>query len=257
MPKALSEIFRLVGRANKYIDETTPWILAKDESKKSRLATVLYNLSECVRIAAVNLLPFIPKAPVKILSCYGINAADIKDIDTASRFGALKEGTAVEKSQPIFPRIDIKKELKAIEEMMVERHKEAEKQKRKEEKQAKNEEKTEKTCDGATEEIDIDEFFKTDLRVAEVLTCEKVVKSKKLLLFTLDLGEEVRTVVSGIAQYYTPEELIGTKVVLVANLKPAKLCGIESQGMILCSDDGDGVRLVRPDKDAVKGSRIR
>jgi len=257
VPKALSEIFRLVGRANKYIDETTPWILAKDESKKARLATVLYNLSECVRIAAVNLLPFIPKAPVKILSCYGINAADVKDLEIASRFGVLKAGTAVEKSQPIFPRIDTKKELKAIEDMMIARHKEAEKAKKEEEKEEKKEAKAEKIYEEKPEEIDIEEFFKTDLRVAEVLTCEKVVKSKKLLLFTLDLGEEKRTVVSGIAQYYTPEELIGTKVVLVANLKPAKLCGIESQGMILCSDDGDGVRLVRPDKDAVKGSRIR
>ncbi len=249
VPKALQDIFKVVGRANKYIDETTPWVLAKDPSKRDRLATVLYNLSEVIRITSTLLAAFIPSSSEKILNCYGIDLNGLS-LDTVEKFGYLKAGTMVTKSQPIFPRIDVKKELKAVEDMMIERHKKA--QKSADKPVIDKNKETE-----APSEITIDDFFKTDLRVAKVVACEKVEKSDKLLKLQLSLGKETRQVVSGIAKYYTPEELVGKKVVLVANLKPAKLRGVESQGMILCGECGDNVRLVEPDQSLPEGSKIR
>ncbi len=247
VPKALQEIFKLIGRANKYIDETMPWVLNKDEAKRGRLATVIYNLLECVRISAVILKPFLPKASNGILEVFGISADSITDFSSIEKFGFLKAGAIISKSQPLFPRIDLKKELKDIDEMMIARHKEKQ--------QKKAEVKVE--APQKLEQITIDEFFKTELRVAKVLECEKVEKSKKLLKLKLSLGYEERIVVSGIAEFYKPEEMVGKKVVLVANLKPAKLCGIESQGMILCAENGDKVTLVEPNADMVEGSKIR
>lgn len=249
VPKALQDIFKVVGRANKYIDETTPWVLAKDPEKRDRLATVLYNLSEVIRITSTILAAFIPSSAEKILSCYGIEVNGLS-LDTVEKFGYLKAGIAVTKSQPIFPRIDVKKELKAVEDMMIERHKKVQKSADKPVIDKNNEPKV-------PSEITIDDFFKTDLRVAKVLSCEKVEKSDKLLKLQLSLGNETRQVVSGIAKYYTSEELVGKKVVLVANLKPAKLRGVESQGMILCGECGDNVRLVEPDQSLPEGSKIR
>ncbi len=250
VPKALTEIFKLVGRANKYIDETTPWILGKDPTKKDRLATVMYVLSEVIRCSATLMLAFLPKSAPEILSCYGIDAGD-KNLFDGLTFGKLAAGTEVVKAKPIFPRIDIKKELAEIDAMMTERHKAAQK--------AKKEALTDKPKaeEPTFSEIAIDDFAKVELRVALVTSCEKIQKSKKLLKLSVDLGYEQRTVVSGIADYYAPEELVGRKVVLVANLKPAKLCGVESRGMILCSDDGEKVSLVAPDKDAKIGGRVR
>ena len=259
VPDALVEIFRLIGRANKYIDETTPWILAKDPEKKPRLGTVLYDLAESIRFASVALKCFLTKAPVKVLSLFGIDDSDVTDFSTLEKFGWLKEGTAVEKSLPIFPRIDIKKELEAINKMMLERHKQAEKSADKPVNAQKGDDKS-KTHAGLTdkcEPIGIEEFFKTELRVAKVLSCEKVEKSKKLLKFRLTLGYEERTVVSGIAQFYKPEDLIGRNVIVVANLRPAVLAGIESNGMILCADGGDEVILINPPENAPVGSRVR
>ena len=253
VPDALAEIFRLVGRANKYIDETTPWILAKDPDKKERLATVMYNLAESIRFAATVLKCFLTKAPTKILSLFGIEEEAVKDFSSLKKFGYLKEGTIVEKSSPIFPRIDVKKELSAIDEMMIARHKEAQKSADKPVIEHKQPLGLTEKC----EQIGIEDFFKTELRVAKVVACEKVEKSKKLLKFRLSLGYEERTVVSGIAQFYSPEELIGRNVVLVANLKPAVLAGIESNGMILCADGGDKVILINPPEDAPVGSRVR
>ena len=249
VPDALAEIFRVIGRANKYIDETTPWILAKDESKKARLGTVLYNLAECIRISSVVLKCFLTKAPEKVLALFGAEYANISDFSSIEKFGGLKAGITVEKSQPLFPRFDVKKEVSDIEKMMIARHAQAEKEKAEGKKASVPEEK----C----EPIDITEFFKTELRVAKVLSCEKVEKSKKLLKFRLSLGYEERTVVSGIAAYYSPEELVGKRVILVANLKPAVLCGIESNGMILCADEGDKVTLVCPPENVKVGSRVR
>ena len=197
VPTALGEIFKLIERANKYIDETEPWKLGKDPAMKDRLSTVMYVLAECIRIATILLKPFITKAPDKILSFFSIDGSLIKDFDTV-KFGELKGGTAVIKAEPVFPRIDINKEIQEIEKMMTARHKEAQKaEKERAKAEAKVEEKVEEKP-----EISIDEFFKTELRVALVKACEKVEKSNKLLKLTLDVGDEERTVASGLANYY-------------------------------------------------------
>ncbi len=250
VPKALSEIFKLVERANKYIDETEPWKLGKMPEMKDRLSTVMYVLAEVIRISTIILKPFITKAPNKILSFFNVDGESIKDFDTV-KFGELKEGAVITKAEPVFPRIDVKKEIEEIEKMMVERHKaEAKKQKEEAKKVEKVEEKEVK------EEISIDEFFKTELRVAVVKACEKVEKSNKLLKLTLDVGDEERTVASGLQQYYTPEEMVGKKVILVYNLKPAKLCGVVSQGMVLCAEKDGKVVLVSPEQDMPAGAVV-
>ena len=248
VPGALIEIFRLIQRANKYIDETMPWKLAKDETQVERLQTVMYMLSECIRISAIMLKPFITKAPDKILKLYGIEGENTFE---NAKFGILKGGIKVEKAEPIFPRIDIKKEIAEIEQMMQKRHKEEKKQEK-----AKKSEEVKEEKEVKQEEITIDEFFKTQLKVAKVLACEKIEKSNKLLKLTLSLGDEERTVVSGLALHYKPEELVGKKVVLVANLKPCKLCGVVSQGMVLCAEKDGKVVLVSPEVDMPEGSII-
>lgn len=251
-PLALTEIFKVVQRANKYIDETTPWILAKDESKKARLATVLYNLAETIRIVAVYLKPYITKAPNKILDCFGIDGTSVTDFESANKFGVLKAGTAVKKAPPIFPRIDVKKELAEVEAMVKKAHQEKKDAKAPESAPAKAHD-----AAPAKEQIDFDTFSKLELKVALVTACEKVEKSKKLLKLTVKLGEETRTVVSGIAMAYTPEEMVGKKIVMVTNLKPAKLCGIVSEGMIVCAENEKGeISLLRPEKDMEDGSNI-
>ncbi len=245
VPTALSEIFKLIQRANKYIDETEPWKLGKDETKYDRLKTVLYVLSEVIRISAIMLKPFITKAPNQILALYGVDESE-NNFDNV-KFGVLKGGIQVLKSQPIFPRIDVKKEIEEIEKMMALRCKEEKKN---------QEKKVEEKVEEVKEQISIDDFFKTQLKVAEVLSCEKVEKSNKLLKLSLKVGEELRTVVSGIANYYTPEEMVGKKVVLVANLKPCKLCGIVSEGMVLCAEKDGKVVLVSPEKDMPSGAEV-
>lgn len=252
VPKALSEIFKLIGRANKYIDETTPWILAKDESQKARLGTVLFNLAECIRISSVLLMPFIPNAPVQILRLFGIDASAIKSFDCIKNFGGLKAGISVEKATPIFPRIDVKKELAEIDKMMLERHAKAKKQEQKSGSGAINDQNATKKP-----EIGIDDFAKVELRVCKILECEEVKNSKKLLKLKVSLGTEERTVVSGIKEYYTPDQLIGKNAVLVCNLKKAKLAGIDSEGMLLCADDGEKVCIVSPATDLKVGSVVR
>lgn len=237
VPEALAEIFKVLNRANKYIDETTPWVLAKDESQKGRLATVLYNLAETIRICSVLLKPYITVMPNKALEMLGVNLQEITDFSTATTFGLLKSGVKVS-TGVLFPRIDVAKETKEMSDIASQSKKETVKEAEK-------------------EEITIDDFMKTSLKVAVVKTCQKVEKSKKLLKFTLDVGGEERTVVSGIAEYYSPDELIGKKVVLVYNLKPAKLCGIESQGMLLCAEKDGKVCLISPEKDMPAGSVVR
>ncbi len=240
--RALEEIFALVSRANKYIDETAPWALNKDPAKRGRLQQVLYNLLEALRMVAICLQPFLTRIPKQIFDGLGIAPVGFE----AAQYGKSKAYTTVEQP-PIMLRLDIAKELKAL---------------AGEEPQTKSEKKeTEKKDKKDMEEketgiITIDEFFKTQLKVAEVVACEKVEKADKLLKLTLKVGEETRTVVSGIAKSYTPEEMVGKRVVLVANLKPAKLRGIESQGMILCATDGDGVVLVSPEKVVASGSEV-
>ena len=241
-PDALTAIFALIARANKYIDETTPWVLAKDPTKKERLGAVLYNLAEVVRMTAILLKPFLTKAPALVLNSLSQDGNAGFD---SLKFGMLKGGEQIEKLAPLFPRIDVKKELSAVAEFVRASHK-------KEKEQPKMKEETKK------ELISIDEFDKVELKVGEVIACEKVAKSEKLLHETVKVGDEVRSVVSGIGKFYTPEEMVGKKVVLVTNLKPAKLCGVLSEGMILCAEDRDGkLALVTPEKVMESGGSVR
>ena len=238
----LDAIFTLAKRCNKYIDETAPWALAKDESKKARLGTVLYNLLESIRFVAVLLSPFLPETSEKILA--QINT-DIKDYDSLSAFGALKADTVVGKAEPLFARIDAKKMFEKIE-ARAEAAQEA----------AKEENAEVEEAEGLAK-IGIEDFSKVELKVAEIKDCEPVKKAKKLLKLTLDDGSKTpRTVASGIAKWYKPEELIGHKVIVVSNLKPAVLCGVESNGMILAADAGDEAKVVFVD-GVPNGAKIR
>lgn len=238
----LDTIFTLAKRCNKYIDETAPWALAKDESKKARLGTVLYNLLESIRFVAVLLSPFLPETSEKILA--QINT-DIKDYDSLSAFGALKAGTVVGKAEPLFARIDAKEMFEKIEA----RAKAAQ--------EAAKEENAEVEEAEGLAKIGIEDFSKVELKVAEIKDCEPVKKAKKLLKLTLDDGSKTpRTVASGIAKWYKPEELIGHKVIVVSNLKPAVLCGVESNGMILAADAGDEAKVVFVD-GMPNGAKIR
>lgn len=241
---ALAEIFKVVSRANKYIDETTPWVIAKDESKKPRLAAVLYNLLETIRIVATLLAAFMPTAMPKALEQIGADE-NTASYENADKFGVLPLDVTVKKGEALFPRIDVDKEIEELNSII----KNTEGEKPKEEKKPKIE---------GLAQIGIDDFAKVELRVAKITDCEPVKKAKKLLKLTLDDGEGERIVASGIAQYYTPDELKGKKIILVANLKPAKLCGIESCGMILAADDGDGgVKVVFVDDSIPSGCKIR
>lgn len=238
----LDAIFTLAKRCNKYIDETAPWALAKDESKNARLGTVLYNLLESIRFVAVLLSPFLPETSEKILA--QINT-DIKDYDSLSAFGALKVGTVVGKAEPLFARIDAKEMFEKIE-ARAEAAQEA----------AKEENAEVEEAEGLAK-IGIEDFSKVELKVAEIKDCEPVKKAKKLLKLTLDDGSKTpRTVASGIAKWYKPEELIGHKVIVVSNLKPAVLCGVESNGMILAADAGDEAKVVFVD-GMPNGAKIR
>ena len=242
---ALMEIFKIISRSNKYIDETAPWVLGKDPAKKDRLATVLYNLLEGIRVCAVLLTPFMPDTVVKIFDQIGASE-EARGYETAAEFGVLSANVTVHRGETLFPRIDAQKELAELEA---------------EEKAAKTpaaEEKKEEKEEIVLEpEIGIEDFGKVELRVAKILSCEKVPKAKKLYKIQLDDGIGGRQIVSGIAQYYTPEELIGKKIIVVANLKPAKLCGVESNGMLLAGNREDGSACVTFIDDSVPvGTRL-
>ena len=243
LKNALIEIFKLVDRANKYIDETTPWILGKDESQKARLASVLYNLLESIRIVSSMLYPFMPSTMPKVWEQIGASAEHVT-YDNMNQFNVLPVNVTVHKGEILFPRIDAEKEIEALNEII-----------------KSSLPKTEEpayTPEPLAEEISIDDFFKVDLRVAKVLSAEKVKKSKKLLCLQLDDGMGGRQVVSGIAQWYAPEDLVGKKIILVANLKPAKLCGVESNGMICASDLPDGsVKVQFADDSYPCGAKLR
>ncbi len=237
---AIAEVFAALRRANKYIDETTPWTLAKSEELKPRLGTVLYNLLETIRVSAVLLAPIMPETSEKIFNQIG---SKVKDYDTAFSFGALVSGGSVGNPAPLFSRIDEEKFMAEIE-------KEREEAARATEKDYATED-TERLP-----EISIDDFAKVELRCAKVVSCEKIKNAKKLLKLQVDLGFEQRQVVSGIAAYYEPDQLIGKRVVLVSNLAPAKLCGVESNGMILASGEDEISVIFLPDSTPL-GSRIR
>lgn len=242
---ALAEIFKVVSRANKYIDETAPWVLGKDESKKTRLATVLYNLLETIRIVSTLLSNFMPTTMPKVWEQIGAAESDIT-YENAGKFGVLPADVTVHRGEIIFPRIDVDKEIEELNKIIGSN--------------AKPEEKADDGFEPApiADEITIDDFAKVDLRVALVKDCEKVKKSKKLLCLQLDDGFGGRQVVSGIAAWYKPEDLIGKKVVIVANLKPVKLCGVESNGMICAADTPDGAAsVIFPDQDLPCGAKLR
>ena len=241
---AIDSVIEMLSRANKYIDETTPWTLAKDESQKERLATVLYNLLEAIRWGATMLYPIIPETAEEILEKLSAGAVDFDSIGTEEKFCGVKVGTVLGDSRVMFARVDEAKMLSEIEAEREAARLAAEKANAKPEKP-----------EGCAL-IGIEDFMVVELRTAQVLSCERVPKAKKLLCMQLDLGYEQRQVVSGIAAYYTPEQLVGKKVIIVANLKPAKLCGIESQGMILASGEED-VRVVFLAEDTPLGERVR
>ena len=253
---ALSEIWKIISRANKYIDETLPWVLAKDEANNARLAQVMYNLVESLRIISILIQPFMPETPEKIWNQLGIEDKSVVEWDKSKEWGLYPVGASVKKGDVIFPRIDIKKELEEIEKMSG-----AGKQEEKAEKTKEAPKETTKSTAEADNETDanlitIDDFSKVDLRVAKVIEAEKVEKADKLLKMKLQVGDETRQVVSGIAKYYTPEEMVGKTLILVANLKPAKLRGIESQGMILAATNENGLSLVTIDKDLGSGAHV-
>ncbi len=238
----LAEIFQVVSRANKYIDETAPWILARDEANRTRLATVLYNLLETIRMISIPLSAFMPETMPKVWEQIGASASDVT-YDTMSSFGKLPLNVTVHKGDMLFPRIDVNKEIEELNQLIL----------------AAQPKETEPayTPEPLAEEIGIETFAQTDLRVAKVVACEKVKKSKKLLKLQLDDGMGGRQVVSGIAPWYAPEDLVGKKIMLVANLKPAKLCGVESNGMICAADTPDGdVKVIFPDDSLPVGAKI-
>ena len=238
---ALQDIWQLVGECNRYIDVNAPWVLAKTDEGKERLKTVMYVLCECIRIVAILIAPTMPRTPARIYEQLGIAEGELTGWESASRFGLLPAGTKVQKGEALFPRIDVKKELADI--VPTPRAEAPKAEEKKPAKTAKKEEKKEEKLPEGI--ISIDDFAKVQLRVARILTAEKVEGSDKLLKLSVKLGEgePLRTVVSGIARFYTPEAIEGRQVVLVSNLKPAKLKGIKSEGMILCASDAEDKAL--------------
>ena len=239
---AITEIFTMFKRCNKYIDETMPWALAKDEAKKERRETVLYNLIESITIGASLLEPFMPETSKKILEQLNTQA---RAFDDMTEFGKYPSGNKVtEKPEILFARLDIKDVMPKVEEIQAKQKAEVAPEEKYPEVEPK-------------EEITIDDFDKVQIRVGEVLKCEPVPKAKKLLVSQIRIGNEVRQIVSGIAKYYKPEEMVGKKVAVITNLKPCKLCGVESQGMILAAADDDGnLSVMTLDKDMPAGSEI-
>lgn len=242
---ALAEVWKLIARSNKYIDETMPWALGKAPDKAPRLAAVLYNLCECLRIVSILITPFMPETAPKIQAQIGAGA-DVCNWDSADQWGLLPADAVVSKGETLFPRIDVAKEIAELDEILIQKpaEKKAEAPKR------------EQPVEGVAM-IGIDDFAKVELRVAEIVACEPVKRAKKLLKLTLNDGQGQRVVASGIAKYYTPDQLVGRHVVLVANLKPAVLCGVESCGMILAADCAGGdVKVIFVD-EIPAGSKIR
>jgi len=239
----ITEIFNLFKRCNKYIDETEPWVLAKDEAKKDRLATVLYNLTESISIGANLLRSFMPETAEKILTQLNVES---RDFETLATFGAYPSGNKVtQKPEILFARLDEAEVLAKVEELYG----------------VKEEEKAEETVEGMDVEekpiVTYDDFAKLQFRIGKVLSCEEVPKSKKLLLFKVQIGNETRQILSGIKKYYKPEEMVGKNVMVLTNLAPRTIAGLESQGMILSAeDDEDHVFVMTPDKDIKPGAEV-
>ena len=231
---SLDEIWKVVDRANKYIDETAPWVLAKNDEDKPRLGTVLYNLAETIRIIAALLTSYMPDTAAKIAAQLNTDYLSYESVKT---FGAIKAGTRVGEAVPMFARIDIDKKLEEI---------------------AAEAEPEEEKIEIAPfkDYIEFEDFEKLDIRVGKVIECEKVPKSSKLLRFTLQTGSETRQILSGISKYHKPEELIGKNVIFIANLKPRKMMGLESQGMILSAEYQDDLTVLTTLNDIQSGAEI-
>ena len=244
---ALAELWTLIRRTNKYIDETQPWVLCKDEEKQSMLAGALYNVSESVRIISIMLQPFMTKVSKRIWEQFNIEDKRLTTWEAIRTWGLLARDLTISKGETLFPRIDMKKELAELEEA----------QKETVSKSVANQNNTQKE-EEKYEEITIDDFIKVQLLTGEVIASEAVNGSKKLLKNTVKIGDETRTILSGIAKFYSPEEMVGKKVVVVGNLAPRKMMGALSHGMILCAEDKDGnLSLVTDDKQFPNGASIR
>lgn len=250
--QAIKDVWNLIGRANKYIDETAPWILAKDPAQAERLQAVMYNLAEALRIIAILIAPFVPVTAPKIYEQLGLGKPESFFMADAV-WGKLATGTKVQKGEPLFPRIEV---TEAGETVIAATKKTAAKAIKAEapKAEAKKEAKPAAAADG---EITIDDFAKIDLRVATVIAAERVPKTDKLIKLQVKIGDEERTIVSGIAQHYEPENLIGKNVIVIANLKPAKLRGIESRGMVLAASDGEGNLVLADAPGIASGSKVK
>ena len=247
---ALSEIWKLIGDCNRYIDITQPWVLCRSEETMPRLRTVMYYLAECIRAVAVHIGPTMPSTPDRIFAQLGVTAPELKTWASVQKFGGLKPGTKVQKGAALFPRVDVRKELEALGGGTDKAEKKPE---------AKPEKKAAKKAEAPAEGIaSFDDFLKIKLVAAKVVACERVANSEKLLKETLDIGGgQTRTVCSGIAKHYKPEDLVGKTVVLVANFAPRKMAGQVSEGMLLCAEDPDGsLRLLTVDGEVAPGSEI-
>ena len=253
---ALTEIWKLIGECNRYIDLTTPWVLAKSEADRPRLGTVLYVLLECARMVAILISPTMPRTPERIFEQIGVTDDALKTWDSVKVFGGVVPGSKVHKGEALFPRIDVAKELELLEAEKQAALEHAKEIAAKDELPAPTDE--EKTVFTQRDLIQFEDFEKVQLVVAKVLKCEKVPKADKLLMSTLKVGDTERVVVSGIAKFYTPEEMVGKKVVLLANLAPRKIRGVESHGMLLCAANADDSKLslLTVDSDMEDGCEI-
>lgn len=250
--QAIKDVWNLIGRANKYIDETAPWILAKDPAQAERLQAVMYNLAEALRIIAILIAPFVPVTAPKIYEQLGLGKSESFFMADAV-WGKLATGTKVQKGEPLFPRIEV---TEAGETVIAATKKTAAKAIKAEAPKAEAK-KEAKPAAAAAGEITIDDFAKIDLRVATVVAAERVPKTDKLIKLQVKIGDEERTIVSGIAQHYEPENLIGKNVIVIANLKPAKLRGIESRGMVLAASDGEGNLVLADAPGIASGSKVK
>ncbi len=252
---AISEIFTLFKRCNKYIDETMPWALAKDESKADRLKEVLYNLTESIVIGASLLESFLPQTAEKIVKMLGCGIRDLSDLD---KFGLYESGSKVcETPEILFARLDAKDIMPKVEEIQAAQKAEYERENGITDKENKAEEKTEEVHVEAKDEIAYDDFAKCQFAIGEILKCEEVPKSKKLLCSQVKIGDQTRQILSGIKAYYKPEEMVGKKVMVLLNLAPRSIAGLMSEGMLLCAEGPDGtLALMTPEKDVASGSEI-
>ena len=251
---AISEVFTVLRRSNKYIDETEPWVLAKDEAQKGRLSEVLYNLTESITISASLLYSFLPETAEKIVAQLG---TVIRDFDNLSQFGLYESGSKVtDKPEILFARLDVKEIMEKVEAIRKAQRAEFEAEQHAMGEAPQQEDEASIDIE-AKDEISYDDFMKMQFQVGEIIACEAVAKSKKLLCSQVRVGSQVKQIVSGIRKYYTPEEMVGKKVMVLVNLKPAKLAGVLSEGMLLCAEDEHGeLALMVPEKNMPTGAEI-